>query len=85
MTLIWLGLIIVLILLERLRYNFVTIFFVGSATIALILSLFIDSFLIQFLFFIILGLISLVILRDKLLKIIKGRKRIRKKEVKNEK
>lgn len=78
MTFIWLGLIVVLILLERLHSNYVTIFFVGSAVVSLILSLFIDWFIIQFLVFIVLGLILLVTLRDKLLEIIKDKKRGKK-------
>ena len=82
MIFIWLGLIIVLILLERLRSNYVTIFFVGSAIISFILSIFMDWFIIQFLVFIILGLISLVTLRDKLLKIVKDKKKKNKKKFK---
>lgn len=79
MTYIWLGIIIVLILLEKMRSNFITIFFVGSAFISLILSLFIDWFIIQFLVFIILGLILLVTSRDKLLKIVKDKKSNKRK------
>lgn len=75
MTWIWLGMIIVLTLLEVIRTNFVTLFFVCSATISLILSLFIDNFIIQFSIFIILGLILLVTLRDKVLKLFNDKKR----------
>ena len=80
---IWLGLIIVLTLLEVAASNFVTLFFVGSATISLILSLFIDSFFIQFLVFVILGTILLVTTREYLIKIINDEKD--KKRGKNEK
>ena len=71
---IWLGIIIVLTLLELSTKNIVTIWFVGSAIVSLILSIFIDSYFIQFLVFVILGLILLVTLRDYLVKLIKDKK-----------
>lgn len=72
---IWLGLIITLTLIELLTTNLVTIWYVGSAFIALIFSFFIDSYLIQFLIFSILGTILLFTIRDKSLNIIKERRK----------
>lgn len=72
---IWLGLIITLILIELLTTNFVTIWYIGSAFIALIFSFFIDSYLIQFLIFSILGTILLFTMRDKSLNIINERRK----------
>ena len=74
MVWIWLGIIIVLTLLELSTYNLVTIWFVASAIVSLILSIFIDSFFIQFLVFIVLGIILLVTMRDYLVKLIKDKK-----------
>ena len=74
MAWIWLGIIIVLVLLEVSTVNLVTVWFVASAIISLILSLFIDSFFIQFLVFVILGLIFLVTTREYLIKLIGERK-----------
>lgn len=71
---IWLGIIIVLTLLELSTKNIVTIWFVVSAIVSLILSIFIDSYFIQFLVFVILGTILLVTLRDYLVKLIKDKK-----------
>lgn len=83
MTLIWLGLIIVLTLLEFTAKKLVTFWFVTSAFVSLILSFFIDSFFIQFLVFIILGFVLLITTRDYLLKLINDKKQI--KRGKNEK
>ena len=79
---IWLGIILVLTLLEVASANFVTLFFVASAILSLILSLFVDSFLIQFLVFVILGTILLVTTRDYLMKLVNDKK---SKRGKNEK
>ena len=83
MTLIWLGLIIVLTLLEITAKKLVTIWFVASSFISLILSFFIDSFFIQFLVFIIVGFVLLVTTRDYLIKFIDNKKQV--KRGKNEK
>lgn len=74
MILIWLGLIIVLMLLEVTCKNFVTIWFAISASISLILSIFIDSYIIGFSVFVILGTILLVTIRDKSIKYIKNKR-----------
>ena len=78
MVWIWLGLVITLTLIEVLTTNVVTIWYIVSALIALILSLFIDSYLVQFSVFVILGTILLFTTRDYLLKLI-----VKKKEKTN--
>lgn len=72
---IWLALIIVLTLLEVASNNYVTIWFVFSAIISFILSIFIDSYIIQFLVFVLLGSILLLTMRDKFIKFVKDKKR----------
>jgi len=74
MTWIWLGIIIVLTLLELATVNLVTVWFIASAIISLILSIFVHNFFIQFLVFVILGLILLVTTRDYLIKLIGDKK-----------
>ena len=74
---IWLGIIVTLTLIEILTKNLVTFWYIGSAIIALILSLFIDSYLIQFLVFVIIGTILLFTVRDKFI--------IKRKELRNKK
>lgn len=79
MVWIWLGLVIVLFLLELTTKNFVTMWYSISAIVSLVLSFFIDNFLIQFLIFLVLGTILLVIIREYLINIIKNKKTIVKK------
>ena len=67
---IWLMIIIVLIFLEAITVNLVTIWYIASAIVALILSLFIDNYLIQFGTFVILGTILLVTTRKQLVRMI---------------
>ena len=74
MAWIWLGLIITLTLIELLTKNIVTIWYIGSSIISLILSLFIDNFFIEFLVFAIIGTILLFTTRDYLIKKIDERK-----------
>lgn len=71
---IWLGLIIILMVLELSTKNMVTIWFVGSAIVSLILSVFIDNYFIQFLVFVLLGTILLATCREYLLKLIETKK-----------
>lgn len=71
---IWLGIIIVLTLLELATTNLVTVWYIASSIVSLILSIFVDSFFIQFLVFVILGTILLATTRDYLLKLIGDRK-----------
>ena len=70
MVWIWLGLVITLTLIEILTTNLVTIWYIASALVALVLSLFIDSYLIQFSVFVIMGTILLFTTRDYLLKLL---------------
>lgn len=71
MAWIWLGIIIVLTLIELSTTNLVTIWYIASGFIALILSFFIDSYFIQFLVFVVIGTILLFTTRDYLLKFMK--------------
>ena len=59
----WLIIILILSFVEIITVNLVTIWFVASAGVALLLSLFVDSFYIQFLVFGIVGLIIMVLTR----------------------
>ena len=58
---IWLGVIVLLTIIEVLTVNLVSIWFIISALFALIISLFIDSFILQFSTFVILGIILLIL------------------------
>lgn len=71
MAWIWLGIIIFLTLIELSTTNLVTIWYIASGFIALILSFFIDSYFIQFLVFVVIGTILLFTTRDYLLKFMK--------------
>ena len=82
MTWIWLGLIVVLSLLEFASKNFVPIWFVFSAVISFILSIFIDDYIIQFLVFVILGSVLLLTTRDYLIRYVNDRKSKRDKREK---
>ena len=74
MTWIWLGLIVVLSLLEFASKNFVPIWFVFSAVISFVLAIFIDDYIIQFLVFVILGSVLLLTTRDYLIRYVNDRK-----------
>ena len=78
MVWIWLGLVITLTLIEVLTTNLVTIWYIASAIISLVLSLFIDSYLIQFAVFVIIGTVLLFTTRDYLVKLL-----VKKKEKTN--
>lgn len=67
---IWLILIFLLIILEISTINLVSIWFIASAIVSLTLSFFIDSFMIQFAVFVILGIILLVTTRPILFKML---------------
>ena len=67
----WLMVIILLALVEVMTINLTTIWFVISGIVALILSFFIDSFIIQFSVFVILGVILLITTKPILKKFIK--------------
>ena len=67
----WLIAMLVLSFIEIITVNLVTIWFVISAGIALIISLFVDSFYVQFLVFGIVGLVTMVLTRPLLNKLLK--------------
>ena len=74
MVWIWLGVVIALALIEILTTDLVTIWFVVSALVSLCLSFFIDVFFIQFLVFVVLGIILLVTTRQYLVKLVDSHK-----------
>jgi membrane protein implicated in regulation of membrane protease activity len=57
---LWLIIVVILIMIEVSTINLVSIWFVISGIVSLILSFFIDSFMLQFAIFVILGLILLI-------------------------
>lgn len=67
----WLITIIFLIFLEALSVNLTSIWFVISGLVSLVLSFFIDSFIIQFSVFVILGVILLITTKPILKKFLK--------------
>lgn len=71
---IWLILVILLSLIELLTINLATIWFVISGIIALIISIFIDNYTLQFGIFVIGGVILLITTKPVLTKIIKEHK-----------
>ena len=70
MTWIWLGIVLFLILIEVATINLVSVWYIASGLVALILSIFIDNYFIQFLVFVVLGTILLITTRDYLVKLI---------------
>lgn len=64
----WLIIIILLTILEVVTINLVSIWFIASALISLILSFFLDSFYIEFGVFVLLGLILMLLTRPLILK-----------------
>lgn len=68
---IWLSIIIFLVIIETMTINLTTIWFVISGLCSLVLSFFIDNFFIQFLLFVLLGVILLITTRPILKKFIK--------------
>ena len=75
MVYFWLGLVIVLGMIEVATVNLVTIWFVLSGIISLLLSLFVNNFAIQFGVFVIFGVLFMALIR----------KYLEPKMVKNEK
>ncbi len=71
MSYIWLGVVILLTLAECMTVGLTTIWFVISALVALLVSLIIDNFVLQFGIFVILGVILLITTRPLLLKFLK--------------
>lgn len=70
MVWIWLGVVVTLILIEAMTVNLVTIWYVASAIVSMILSIYIDNYYIQFLVFVVLGTILLLTTRDYLVKLL---------------
>lgn len=67
----WLFIILMLGFIEIITVNLVTIWFVISGIVSLILSFFIDNFIIQFSVFVILGILLLITTRTWINKILK--------------
>ncbi len=63
----WLAIVILLIIIELMTTNLVTVWFVASALLALLSTFFIDNFVIQFAIFVIFGIIFLITTRPFLL------------------
>lgn len=72
--LVWLIIVILLALIEIITINLTTIWFVISGIIALIVSLFVDNYIVQFGTFVILGVILLITTKPFLTKFIKQHK-----------
>ena len=66
----WLGVVIALTVIEAMTVNLVTVWYIASAIVAMILSIFIDNFLIQFGVFVVLGTILLLTTRNYLVKLL---------------
>ena len=67
----WLIIILILSFIEIITINLVTIWFVASAAVALVVSLFIDSFYIEFIIFGVCGFVLMILTRPLLLKLLK--------------
>ena len=65
---LWLIVIILLTILEAVTVNLVCVWFIASGLVSLLLSFFVESFYIQFVVFVLLGLILMVITRPILIK-----------------
>ena len=68
----WIITIIILVFLEAVSINLVSIWFVISGLVSLILSIFIDNFIIEFSVFVVLGAILLITTKPLLKKYFKG-------------
>ena len=74
MMYVWLGIVILLTFIEMATINLTSIWFIISGILALLVSLFIDNFFIQFLVFVVLGILLLITTRPVLEKFIQKRK-----------
>lgn len=70
--LVWLITVIILILIELCTINLVTIWFVASGIIALIISLFTSNYVLQFGVFVILGVVLLITTKPILIRYVKN-------------
>lgn len=68
MWIAWLVIVILLTFLEAITVNLVSIWFVASAIVSLFLSFIVDSFYIEFLVFVCLGLVLMLLTRPYLVK-----------------
>ena len=76
MVYIWLGVALILAAIEVATISFTTIWFVISGLLAMAVSFFTDSLLIQFAVFVIVGVILLATTRPLIRKFIKDRKSV---------
>lgn len=76
MSYLWLIIILLLIIVEAMTINLTTIWFVISGLFALLLSFFIDIFIVQFFVFVVLGLILLITTRPIFTKTLKQHKEL---------
>ena len=74
MALGWLIVIIICSILEVVTVNLVSVWFIASAFVSLIVSLFVDSFLIQMSVFVLLGVLLLFTTRKPLQKLVNERR-----------
>ena len=74
MVWVWLCIVLFLTFIELITVNLVTIWYIASGIVAMILSIFIDNFFIPFLVFVIFGTILLITTRDYLIRLIGPRK-----------
>lgn len=74
MMYIWLGIVILLTLIEIATIDLTTIWFIISGIITLLIAQFIDDFFIQLLVFVVLGVVLLITTRPLLKKFIQKRK-----------
>ena len=70
MVWVWLGIVLFLIFIEAATVGLVTIWFVVSGIAAMIISIFIDNYLLQFGVFVLLGVLLLVTTRKSLMKLL---------------
>lgn len=74
MVLWWLAIILICAFLEVITVNLVTIWFIASGIVTLIISIFVDSMLVQFGIFVFLGIFLLVTTRKSLQKMVNVRR-----------
>ncbi len=74
MWMIWLIIVFLLIIAEVSTINLVSIWFIASGIVSLIVSIFIDNFYIQFAIFVILGIILLLTTRSFLERLLKNKR-----------
>ena len=63
---LWLGIVLLLGVIEAMTANLVCIWFILSGLVSLVLSFYVDNFIIELLVFILLGIVLLVLTKKKL-------------------